>query len=290
MKLITVVFVFLMFTGISCSQQTAENLSREGLSFYSNGEYDQALAAFDEVIQIDSDYPQVWVNKGNVLYKMGNHADAIKSYNKAIERGAHLEYLFCKNGDALREQGNFSAAIKYYDAAIKQDTNNTGAWHARGLALGGLNKNSEAISSFKKANSSILDLGKYYLEKDRYDLARLCFDEVIKHDSDNSIAWYSRGIALEGLGKYDESIKSYKKADSFDGVYLGNQHLDVGEYSIAIIYYNEVIKEDSKDAYAWYNKAVALRMLHRDSEAKTAYTKAREFGYDGPMTLLEATL
>ena len=69
----------------------------------------------------------------------------------------------------------------------------------------------------------------------------------------------------------------------------GNTHYNAGEYMAAILYYDEAIKQDPKDKYAWYNKADALRMLHRDSEAKAAYAKARELGYSGTMTLMEIT-
>ncbi|HRU78829.1 MAG TPA: tetratricopeptide repeat protein [Rectinema sp.] len=69
----------------------------------------------------------------------------------------------------------------------------------------------------------------------------------------------------------------------------GNSHYNAGEYVAAIKYYDEAIKQDPKDYNAWYNKADALRMLHRNSEAEKAYAKARELGYRGTMTLLEMT-
>jgi tetratricopeptide (TPR) repeat protein len=89
----------------------------------------------------------------------------------------------------------------------------------------------------------------------------MCFDAAIKLDSKYKWAWYGKGNALYEMGNYTDAIKCYD-AD---------------------------IKLDPKDEYAWYNKAMALRMLHRDSEAKAAYAKARELGYNGPMTLMEMT-
>ena len=70
---------------------------------------------------------------------------------------------------------------------------------------------------------------------------------------------------------------------------MGNSHYEAGEYVAAIKYYDAVIKDNPEDEYAWYNKADALRMLHRDSEAKAAYARARELGYSGTMTLMEMT-
>jgi tetratricopeptide (TPR) repeat protein len=69
----------------------------------------------------------------------------------------------------------------------------------------------------------------------------------------------------------------------------GNSHYNAGEYVAAIKYYDAAIKANPENEYAWYNKADALRMLHRNSEAEKAYGKARELGYSGTMTLLEMT-
>jgi Flp pilus assembly protein TadD len=47
---------------------------------------------------------------------------------------------------------------------------------------------------------------------------------------------------------------------------------------------------DPNNAIVWNNKGNALRMLHRNSDAKAAYAKARELGYSGPMTQMETTV
>jgi tetratricopeptide (TPR) repeat protein len=109
------------------------------------------------------------------------------------------------------------------------------------------------------------------------------------------MAWYGRGNALDELGKYNEAIKSYNKAIEIDAnipyrlfivakVFLikGIDHYDRGEYVTTICYYDEAIKQDQRDENAWYNKANALRMLHRNSEAEAAYAKARELGTTEP--------
>jgi tetratricopeptide (TPR) repeat protein len=173
MKLILSTLTLLMLMGPVYGQQTAGNFSHEGLGLYGDGKYYEAIKAFDEAIRLDPEYLNAWLNRGNALYKLDNHTDAIQSYDEAIKLGADLAYVLCKNGDALRTQGKYDDAIKYYDEAIKQDQNDTNALHAKGLALDRLNKHDEAIRSFKKANSSMFDLGEYYFEQNEYAFASL---------------------------------------------------------------------------------------------------------------------
>jgi tetratricopeptide (TPR) repeat protein len=61
-------------------------------------------------------------------------------------------------------------------------------------------------------------------------------------------AWNNKGYALYKLGDYKEAIKCYDSAT----------HIDLNY------------------ALAWSNKGEALRALHRDNEAKAAFTKARD--------------
>jgi tetratricopeptide (TPR) repeat protein len=58
-------------------------------------------------------------------------------------------------------------------------------------------------------------------------------------------AWYNKGIALYGLGKYNEAIE----------------------------YYDKSIEIDPNYALAWYNKGSALNKLGRHKEAKECHNK-----------------
>ncbi len=173
-----------------------------------------------------------------------------------------------QKGNILYNQGKYGEAKKAYDEAIRLNPKDDTAWNNKGNVLILLSEYDEAVKAY---------------------------DEVIRLDPKFSMALINKGNALDGLTRYDEAIQSYKKASGIDQTYSfgmvdkGNSHYNAGEYVAAIRYYDEAIKKDPKDEYAWYNKAMALRMLHRDSEAKAAYAKARELGYSGTMTLMEMT-
>ena len=62
-------------------------------------------------------------------------------------------------------------------------------------------------------------------------------------------AWYNKGLAFEGLGKYDEAIQAFDKA----------------------------IKLNPAKAETWRNKGLDLYRLNRSDEAIQAFDKAIEF-------------
>ena len=237
-------------------------------SYFNLGEYGGAVQAYDEIIKLNSSIEYVWRNKGIALEHLGQYNDALEAYNHAIDIDPTDARAWFGKGYSLNNQGDYEGAIKAYEKVIERDPKDAGAWNNKGNALNKLGKYDEAIDAFNKA---------------------------IEIDPKDALYLRNRGNTLDLLGKYDEAINSYNKAIGIDQAYsvsmvgMGNTHRNAGEYAVAIKYYDAAIKQDPKDYNAWYNKAEVLRVLHRDSEAKAAYAKARELGYSGTMTLMEMT-
>lgn len=50
----------------------------------SQGQYEKAIAAYDNALRIDPDDADAWFNKGTTLTKMGKHAEAARCVETAI--------------------------------------------------------------------------------------------------------------------------------------------------------------------------------------------------------------
>ena len=259
-----------LMTSAQC-QENAEDWIQLGNALLVSGEYNESFWCYVEAIKLDPKSAYSWDNKGGFLGE-DDYDVGIKSYDEAIQLDpTHDAYVVVR-----RKTANFyKVLMSISDPATRgpspvpaRSPNLAGVWYYNGNALYNLGKYDDAIKSY---------------------------DEAIKLNSSEPSYWIGKGLALDKQGKYDESIQAYKKASSINQTYSvsmidkGNSHYNAGEYVAAIRYSDEAIKQDPKDEDAWYNKATALRMLHRDSEAKAAYTKARELGYSGTMTLMEMT-
>lgn len=64
---------------------TREELFGEGLRAYGKGNLDDAIAAFDEAVQVDPTYADAYFALANCYNKKGNLDEAIAAIRKAIE-------------------------------------------------------------------------------------------------------------------------------------------------------------------------------------------------------------
>lgn len=81
MRFTYVVFILLSMLATSGCQQTAEN---QGNALYRQGNYDEAIKAYDEVIKLDPTDADAWCNKGTALYHLGKYDEAIIALDESI--------------------------------------------------------------------------------------------------------------------------------------------------------------------------------------------------------------
>jgi tetratricopeptide (TPR) repeat protein len=70
---------------ISANYLMVKNSVLEGNKCYFKREYMNAIARYDEAIDIDPYYADAWYNKGSALEKLGKYDEAIRCYDNAID-------------------------------------------------------------------------------------------------------------------------------------------------------------------------------------------------------------
>lgn len=124
-------------------------------------------------------------------------------------------------------------------------------------------------------------------EKDYKETIQV-YDPIIKTESNYSIAWNNRGIALRNLGRYEEAIQSFDQAINLKPSYSiawnnkGNALGNLGRYEEAIQSYDQAIKIQPNFADAWYNRAWALENLGRYEEAIQSFNQAIKIDRNHP--------
>jgi len=70
-----------------------------------NGNYDDALVAYDKALEIDPSHVSAWNNKGIVLSKLKRFEESISCYDKAIELDPKYANAWYNKANALRNFG-----------------------------------------------------------------------------------------------------------------------------------------------------------------------------------------
>lgn len=161
--------------------------------------YDEALAAYDKVIEIGSTnasdkalLSRAWAGKGYDLAMLGRYNESFKAFDKSIELNPqNAAHVWLKNATAINASGMYSEAVKAYDKAIelsKENSTAAQAYEDKGMALFKLGKYDEAIKAYDKA------IGLYPSEPLR------------------GRPWYKKGTTLKALGRNSEADAAFAKA------------------------------------------------------------------------------
>ncbi len=193
-----------------------------GNELLQNGKYSEAITAYNQAIEIDSENPDawngkmsallyqdkyedvidlfndanniipkdfgIWVNKGRAEYYLQRWDNAQKSADKSLSlKNNNLDALILK-ADSLAISGK-KDALAVTDLVIKADPDNPDIWFARGLALG--EKDPETINAYLKdidyhpeRSCSYFYLVKNYIDNHKTEDAMSILIRMINNNSE----------------------------------------------------------------------------------------------------------
>lgn len=91
--LFVLAFISLLVAGCTTTSETnnqgfskdAMDTNSKGLDLYMKGNYNDALAAFNQSIALDPSFTRAWNNKGLTLIKMERYAEAAECFTRTLE-------------------------------------------------------------------------------------------------------------------------------------------------------------------------------------------------------------
>jgi tetratricopeptide (TPR) repeat protein len=143
-------------------------LVSQGDTILKSGDYDRAIADFDEAMRLDPTNAVAFAGRGLAYENKGNHDRAIADFNEAIRLDPTYAVAFALRGLAYENKGNHDRAIADINEAIRLNPTNAVALAVRGIA---------------------------YENKGDYDRAIADFNEAIRLDPMFAFAFCNRGIA-----------------------------------------------------------------------------------------------
>ena len=153
----------------------AENAYNSGLGYLQNGDYERAIADFNESIRLNPSNYHNFGRRGFAYQKKGNNDQAIADYNESLRLNPNNPIIFAARGFVYLQKGDYDRAIADYNESIRLNPNDS-------------QPNAPNYSTF--ANR-----GLAYLKKGNNYQAIADSNEAIRLHPANALAFCNRGIA-----------------------------------------------------------------------------------------------
>jgi tetratricopeptide (TPR) repeat protein len=142
------------------AKEYEDNLKRDVIvyDFFSKGnfeannkKYDVAINMYNQVITLNPDIEEVYVNRGSAYDYLEKYDEAIADYNKAIELNPKFALAYNNRGNAFNKLKQYDNAFKDYITAIELNPKFALAYFNRGHTFSDLHQYDNAIKDYIKA-------------------------------------------------------------------------------------------------------------------------------------------
>ena len=197
----------------------AVELFRDGLSFLSKDDCQNALPYFQKATESDADYAEAWAQMGFCSEKLGHHTEAIEASKKAVGIRPSAESYF-NIGLANYYLKQYREAESAYRQAIKIDPYNAAdAYYALGLTYRDSGQFDDEVAAYKHAIRLRPDyaaayerLAQRYLQMRRFPEAIEAFKQLTMLKPADGNAQNNLGEAYVAAGRNDDAVEVFRQA------------------------------------------------------------------------------
>jgi Flp pilus assembly protein TadD len=161
----------------------------QAVTLYNSGQYDQAAAAFERVIEVEKEQPVVWANLANAYARLREHEKAVNAYTRAIELDPQNTGYLQNLGSVYSSMGDAEKAREMYERAAS--------------SAGQLNPKEAAVNYY--------NMGVTYINAGQNDQAAEALKKAVELDPTHGESHYQLGITMIGLGDMEGAIANLKK-------------------------------------------------------------------------------
>ncbi|MBH8561576.1 tetratricopeptide repeat protein [Nostoc sp. CENA67] len=202
-----------------------EIIFKRGNELLYQGEYQQAIAQYNNILKIDSNYYQSWTNRGYALARMKDYKQMLQSCSTATLINPEAVYAWNCRGEALYNLKQYNEAIAAFEQAIMLNSKDPVFWINKTEVLIASKQQDKALGAVNQAikllkvepqNGSAQELAiafsyqaKVLLQKQQYQAALEAYEQSLKYNPKYFAALRGKGIALQGLNRDDQAIAQF---------------------------------------------------------------------------------
>lgn len=149
---LNIIFFFLIGIIPLNAQSTIQELVEKGIKYHDNGNFAEAVKAYQKALEIDSESPLANYELANTYCSMGEYKKTIKYAERVLKSKSDLDDMaYILKGTALDELGKPNEAIETYKEGIKSSPQNNMLHFNLAITYAKQNKLDLAITSLISA-------------------------------------------------------------------------------------------------------------------------------------------
>ena len=129
--------------------EDAERLFKEGEQAYQAGAYAKAIGFFNEVIALDPDHLNAYLQRGFCFTLQREYVRAVGDFSAVIERKNDHLWAYTSRGSAYAKLKKHDLAMRDFDRVIELDPRNEEAFNNRGWSKKALGNTKGACQDWK---------------------------------------------------------------------------------------------------------------------------------------------
>ena len=250
-------------------------------------QFDQAVIAFQNALEIRPDDAKVYNNMGSAYKMQEQFEEAVNCYSKALELKPDYAEACYNLGVACMDLNMWEDAAEAFKTTSYLNPDHDESKNNLGIALERLGKFHDALLAYKSAliinpdyAEAHKNLGTIFQKMGELDDAIICYKAALSIRPDFFDAINNLGTVFERVGKFDEAINCFEKLLSMRPDHpqahnnLGSVLQKKNNFYQAIIHHKKALTLEPNFAEAHYSLGVALMELSKFNDAIEALKKA----------------
>ncbi|MER5640572.1 tetratricopeptide repeat protein [Kitasatospora sp. NPDC002227] len=259
--------------------------------YNSLGRYEEALADYGSVIELDPNYAEYWFDRGAIRRKADQLDLALADFEQAIRLSPPFPEAYYNRADVRAALGDLAGAVADYGYVLELEPKFTDAYLNRASLLWDLGdqagawRDVETGLRIEPENSQLLCLkGQLSAEEEDFEAAGLALSAALESDPANAEAWALRGGLAHQQGELAKALADLEQArthsaDPGIAFNLAVARHDSGHLAEALELLDEVV-EETGDEDARLRRAQVLIALGRGADALADLQACVEAGQD----------
>ncbi len=141
----------------------SDSESDKGDQYFSQGNYEQAVAEYTQYLEYNPDDFKSTYNLGRAYEELGQYDKSLESYQAALEIDEKNVNVLLSLGKYYFREGKFNDAAFYFDKATQQNNNLAMAQYLKGRAYHKAGETDQAMEAYNSTISIDGQYGEAYL-------------------------------------------------------------------------------------------------------------------------------